>query len=97
MLILNKESLSDPFVNDYHSDAGFLLCLVVDLGDCIFQLSDFLLKYLSSHSISNSISVDNEVFWEVIMFILEALKGSHNCVFELPVNYLLSSFLDNLL
>ena len=95
MRVFNKESLSDSFVDNDDCDEGLLLCCVVGLADGLTKLIDFLLKHLFSHGITNSVSVDDEVLWEIFMTISEATKCSLNGLLELFVDNLLSLALDN--
>lgn len=76
VLTLNKESLSDPLVDDDNSYVRLFLCQVVGLIDSLSDLGDFLLEYLSSHGITNTIPVDDEVIWVAPMSLLKATHCS---------------------
>lgn len=52
-----------------------LCCLVVDVADGLFELGDLLLKYLLSHSVSDTIAIDNEVLWQLMRGV-----SFHKCV-----------------
>jgi hypothetical protein len=58
-------------------------------------LSDFLLKDLSAHPITHTITIDNEVFWVVSAFVSKAAKCSLDGFLELRAHYLLSLLLND--
>lgn len=94
---LNKEPLSDSLVDDDNSDVRLLLGEVVGLMDSLSDLSDLLLEDLSSHGITNTISVDNEVIREISMALSKATHCSLKSLLKLLVDYLLASLLTDLL
>ena len=75
--IVHKESLCDSFVHNDESDGRLLGTLVVHLVDDILELSYLFLDNLSSHGISNSISVDDEVIREQLLWVstFKSLNG----------------------
>ena len=94
-LVFNEEPLSDPLVDDDHSDERLLLGEVIGLVDRLAKLLDFLLKDLSAHCVSNSISVNDDVLWVVSMALFKADEGSLHGVLELLRNDLLAFTLKN--
>ena len=96
LLILNEESLSDPLVDDDDSDEGLVLGLVVCLIDGLTKLSDFVLKHLATHGITNTITIDDEVLWEnTSILALEAAEGSLDAVLERRTNDFLALALND--
>lgn len=93
--IFYKESLCDSLVNNDDSDERLLLGRVVCLIDCLSELLNFFLENLTSHSIAYTISVDNEMFREILMTLTENTHGSLDCIFQVPVNDLLTFSLND--
>ena len=98
MAILNKESLSDSLVHNDESDGWLVGTLVVHLGDDLLELCDFLLDDLPSHGISYTISVDDEVVWELSlgMSLLISLDSLLQSLSQVVVNDFLSFLLEDL-
>jgi hypothetical protein len=61
-----EESLSDSFVHYDESHGRSLESFVVDIINGFLKLRNLLLDHLWSHSIPNSISVDNEMVWVAV-------------------------------
>ena len=89
MLILNEEPLSDPLVHNDNCDEGLLLGCVIGLIDGLTKLSNLLLKYLLAHSITDTITVNDEVLREITVPLSKATKRSLDCVLQLLVDDLL--------
>ena len=98
MSVLNKESLSNSLVDDDQCDCRFFGTLVVHHVDDLLELSDLLLDDLPSHSISDTISVDDEVIWEhsLRMSLLKCLDGLLQSFCQVGVNNLLTFLLEDL-
>ena len=71
-VLFDKESLSDPLVDNYDCHEGLFLGLVVGLVNGCLELRHFLKKDLASHSIANTISIDDEMFRIVLVLVSEA-------------------------
>lgn len=82
-VLLNKESLSDPLVDDDDCHEGLFLGLVVGLINGCLELRYLLKKNLASHSITNTISIDDEVFRVVLVLVSETAKSSLDGILEL--------------
>lgn len=87
--------MCDSLVNNDDSDERLLLGRVVCLIDCLSELLNFFLENLTSHSIAYTISVDNEMFREILMTLTENTHGSLDCIFQVPVNDLLTFSLND--
>lgn len=97
-LILNKESLSDALVHNDNSDERLLGSFVVGLSDSILELGYLSLENLTSHSITDSVSVDDEVTRKLALLLLESIECTLDGALEvLVVNYLLAFLLYHLL
>lgn len=73
ILILYKESLCNSLIDNDKCEIGLLFSFVVGFINCFSELSDLLLKHLASHSITNTISVNDEMLWLRVMSLLKAL------------------------
>ncbi len=94
IIIINKESLIDSFIHNYDSNVGLLARFVILLENGFFKLWYFLLDYLLSHRISDTISEKYQMFRELIIVILSKwIKCLFKNVFKLPINYFLTSSL----
>lgn len=67
--------MADSLVDDDHSDFWLTDTLAVKFFHQFFELRNFKLKNLSSHGISNSVSVNNQVIWVAIIIFLELLES----------------------
>jgi hypothetical protein len=95
MRIFNKESLSNPLVDNDDSDERLLLGRVVGLINCLSELLNFFLQNLTSHCITNTISVDYEVLWEILMALTENTHSSLDSILQVSVHDLLTLSLDD--
>lgn len=70
---------------------------VVDFFNGLSELRDFMLKNLGSHSISNTISVDDEVVWVEFLGVPVAIASQSELqsICELLSHNFLTSFLDH--
>jgi len=93
--IFDEESLIDSLVHHNHSHVWLVGCLVVDLFDHLSELRDLLLKNHPSHSITNSISENEEVIWQCSLRIMlnKSTQGSLECSGQVLVNNLLTFLL----
>ena len=96
--IVNEEPLSDSLVDYDQSDGWFLGTLVVHLVDHLLELSDLLLNDLSSHGITDTVSVDDEVVREhsLGMLVFIGLNGVLQCFSQVGIDNFLSFLLQNL-
>jgi hypothetical protein len=98
MAIVDKESLSYSLVDNNQGNGWFLGTLVVHLIDDLLELSDLFLDDLPSHSVSDSISVDDEVIRKQLLRV--SILVGLNCLFQsfsqVVVNDLLALLLENL-
>ena len=93
-LILDKEPLCDALVDYNNSNLWLRSCLVVQLVDRIFKLRDLCRKYLVAHSITHTITIDDEVRWELILVV----RCKHlNSFFQSFLHVLLNNLLALLL
>ena len=97
MVIRNKESLSDPLIDDNHRNEGLRLGLVVGLIDGLAQLSDFLLEDLPSHCITDTISVDEEVLRIISVVVIKTSESTFDAVLQLAVDDLPTLWLNDAL
>lgn len=67
---LDEHSLVDSLVDNHESDGRDASQLVVNRFESFLELRDFLQNNLVSHSFSNSISVDDDLAWEVSAVLL---------------------------
>ncbi len=86
MAVGNKESLSDPLVDDNHRNEGLSLGGVVGLVDGLAELSDLLLEDLPSHGITDTISVDDEVLRVISVVVVETSESTFDAVLQLAVD-----------
>ena len=68
MLVLDEEALGDSLVHDYEGHRRSLSS-VVELVDGLLELRNFLGKADVTLSITQTISVDDEVGWEVLLML----------------------------
>ena len=96
--ILDEESLRDTFVDDHQGYLGLLANLVVDLGKCLAELSNLSVDDLVSHSITHSITEDNEVCRQIPLVVLtEDVDSFLERLFHLHLNDLLALSLNYVL
>ena len=60
----------DSFVHHNDCDSRLISLVSVELPNSIFQLRDFTVQHLVALSITDSISEDDEVCWEVSAVVL---------------------------
>lgn len=72
---MNKEPLADSLVDDDHSDFWLTDCFAVELLNQFSELWNFKFKDLSSHGVSNSVSVNNQVIRVALVVFLELLES----------------------
>lgn len=93
--VLNEESLNNPLVDNDHRDLGLLLRCVVQLLDSLLELGDLGVKDLFALSITDTISVDHKVGWELVLVVLsEDLDGRLDGLLHLVLHDLLALLLD---
>ena len=97
-LVLHKESLGDPLVDDNHSDLRLGRGLIVDLVDGSLKLRDLGRKHLVAHGIANTVTIDNEVGRKLIFVeVSEHLDCIFQCILHSRLHDLLSLLLNNVL
>lgn len=74
LVILNKEPLSDALVDNNDSNLRFGSSLVVQLVDSALKLRDFSRQHLVALCITYTITINDEVGWELILVVL----GEHS-------------------
>lgn len=72
---MNKEPLADSLVDNYHSDFWLTVHFAVELLNQFFELWNFKFKNLSSHGVSNSVSINNQVIRVALVVFLELLES----------------------
>lgn len=96
--ILHEESLVDSFVDDDQRDLRSLIVWPVCLLQCFFELRDFSIEDLLSLSITDPISVDNEIGRkQVAVLVLEGADGFLEGLLHLGLDNLLALPLDQVL
>ena len=96
--ILDKESLSDPLVDNNEGDLWLVFCVVVALSDCLLELLNLRSDHLVSHGLTHAISVDDEVGWEVAVVLLcEGMDGPHDSLSHVSGDNLLVLLLHDVL
>lgn len=96
--ILDEEALSDALVDDDEGDLGLLSHLVVHFRERISELLDLLLDHLKSLSITDTITVDDEVGGELaIMLSCKDFNSFLERVLHFCLNNLLTLPLDDVL
>ena len=70
LFICNKEPLANFFIDNNQGYYRSCFCLVVEIIDDFLHLWQFIGEYKSSHWIAYSISVDNDVIWKHLFWVL---------------------------
>lgn len=97
LLIFHEESLSDAFVDNNNRNLRFWSSFVVQLVDCTFKLWNFSWKHLVTHSITYTISIDDEICRKlVLVFVSEHLDCFLQSLFHVLLDNFLTFFLDNM-
>lgn len=96
IVVLHEEPLRDALVDDNNRDLGHRGCLVVNLVDCSLELRDLSGKHLVTHSVTDTVTVQDEVCWELLLVEL----GKHvdrifQCILHLALHDLLAFLLDD--
>ena len=60
-MVEHEETLADALVDHNDRDFGLLLCLVVEVLNCLLELGNFLVQNLFALRISHTVSVDDKV------------------------------------
>ena len=96
MLVKHEEALSDPLVHDDECDLWVRSRLVVELIDGLLELWDLFRKAEVALSITQTISIDDEVSWVFSGVLLSKdLDGILDRIFHLSLDDLLSFLLDD--
>ena len=94
LLCDHEHPLVDSLVDYYKSHSG-QVHLVVELLHDNLKLRDLLVEDVISHSLSDSISVDDDLVWQLLVPGLEALKGLSHADIKLLLDNLLTLGLKN--
>ena len=98
LTIFDEEALVDPLIGNDKSDFWHLVVDSVGLCNRFLELGHLSIEDLLPLSITNPISINDEVSWELSTILL--LEGSNSILeslFHLRLNNLLASFLDQIL
>lgn len=68
-MILNEESLRDPLVHHDHSYIWFCGRLVIKQVDSSFKLGNLTSKHLITLGITHTVSVDDDISWELVLVV----------------------------
>lgn len=86
---LLEEALADALVHNDQGDLGWRhsLCFIIFEQTVFFlhdlvELFQFILNYLSAHRISNTVTVNKNVFWHRLVVITVALEGALEVITE---------------
>jgi len=68
--VFDKESLVDSLVHHNNCDRRLLILVLVELPDSLFELWDLAVEHLVALRITHTVSVDDEVSWELSIVVL---------------------------
>lgn len=92
---LDEHALVDPLVNYYESDWWDTGDLVVEWLEHLLELSDLFLDDLLSHTFADTISVNDNPLWVLVVMVLgKRLHGLHHTLIKISFHKFLPLFLD---
>lgn len=91
---LDEHTLVDPLVNNDQSNWRNTGDLVVERLEHLLELPDFLFDDLISHSLADSVSVDDNPLWILVVMVLgKRLYGLLHTLIKIGLNKFLPLFL----
>ena len=91
---LDEHTLVDPLVNYDQSNGRNLSDLVVEWLEHLLELPDFFFDDLVSHTLADSISVNDNPLWILVVMVLgKRLYGLHHALIKISLNKFLPLFL----
>ena len=94
LVVLNKESLTDPFVYDDYSYLRRFGCFIKKLLDSFSELGDLLSENLISLLFTDTVSVDNQIGRVVFVVLNKHFQGFFDWFTHICVDNFLALFLN---